>query len=71
MPSNSVGAPLKRTIAPQPMVAQIRTVLARYEQAGGRVRTEMFAGSGHGPHVDAAERWLAVATEFWGSTATS
>jgi hypothetical protein len=53
------------------MVAQIRTVLARYEQAGGRVRTEMFAGSGHGPHVDAADRWLAVATEFWGSAAGS
>ena len=51
------------------MVAQIRTVLGRYEQAGGSVRTEMFAGSGHGPHVDAAQRWLAVATEFWSASA--
>lgn len=50
---------------PQPMVTQIRSVLARYEQAGGSVRTELFAGSGHGPHVDAAERWLEVATDFW------
>jgi pimeloyl-ACP methyl ester carboxylesterase len=56
---------------PQPMVAQIRTVLARYEHAGGRVRTEVFAGSGHGPHVDAADRWLAVATDFWGSASAS
>jgi hypothetical protein len=53
------------------MVAQIRSVLGHYEQAGGRVRTEIFAESGHGPHVDAAQRWLAVATEFWGSAAGS
>ncbi len=42
---------------PQPMVGQIRGVLERYEAAGGRVRMEMFEGSGHGPHLDAAARW--------------
>ncbi|MFC5995185.1 alpha/beta fold hydrolase [Pseudonocardia hispaniensis] len=49
---------------PQPMVSQIRDVLGRYADAGGRVRTEMFAGSGHGPHFDARDRWIAVFTEF-------
>jgi pimeloyl-ACP methyl ester carboxylesterase len=42
---------------PQPMVGQIRGVLERYEAAGGLVRMEMFEGSGHGPHIDAAARW--------------
>ena len=42
------------------MVTQIRAVLERYREAGGRVEIEMFDGSGHGPHVDAAERWSRV-----------
>jgi hypothetical protein len=42
---------------PQQMVSQIRTVLERYQAAGGRVKMEMLAGSGHGPIFDAAERW--------------
>jgi pimeloyl-ACP methyl ester carboxylesterase len=49
---------------PQPMVGQIRDVLERYREAGGPVRVEMFDGSGHGPHVDACDRWLGVFTEF-------
>jgi pimeloyl-ACP methyl ester carboxylesterase len=49
---------------PQPMVSQIRDVLARYADAGGSVRTEVFLGSGHAPFFDARERWLAVFTEF-------
>ncbi|MDL5159227.1 alpha/beta fold hydrolase [Actinomycetospora termitidis] len=61
------GWPGADTFPPQPMVAQIRTVLERYAAAGGTARMEMFEGSGHGPHVDAAERWLALATEFWAS----
>ena len=46
------------------MVTQIRTVLERYAAAGGSVRTEFFEGSGHGPHLDAAPRWLAIFGEF-------
>lgn len=46
------------------MVSQIRTVLERYRDAGGRVETETFEGSGHGPHVDAAARWSAVYFAF-------
>jgi hypothetical protein len=41
------------------MVSQIRAVLERYEQAGGRVEREMFEGSGHFPPIDATARWSA------------
>jgi pimeloyl-ACP methyl ester carboxylesterase len=51
------GWPGADVVAPQPMVSQIRDVLQRYADAGGRVETEMFVGSGHGPHIDAADRW--------------
>lgn len=50
----------------QVMVTQIRQVLARYEQAGGSVRAEMFRDSGHSPHLDAEDRWLEVFTSFLG-----
>ena len=48
----------------QPMVTQIREVLDRYAAAGGRVRAELFEGSGHAPMIDAAERWSALFFEF-------
>lgn len=51
------GWPGAEVFPPQPMVAQIRAVLERYRDAGGRVQMEIFEGSGHGPHFDAAERW--------------
>jgi len=51
------GWPGDDVFPPQPMVTQIRTVLERYAEAGGRVETEMFEGSGHGPPIDAQERW--------------
>lgn len=60
------GWPGRDAFPPQPMVSQIRDVLGRYAAGGGRVRTEMFAGSGHGPHVDAEDRWLAVFLDFLG-----
>jgi pimeloyl-ACP methyl ester carboxylesterase len=58
------GWPGEDVFPPQPMVTQIRDVLERYAAAGGSVRTEIFEGSGHGPHVDAADRWLALYLEF-------
>jgi pimeloyl-ACP methyl ester carboxylesterase len=58
------GWPGADAYPPQPMVRQIREVLDRYAAAGGSVRTEMFEGSGHGPVLDAADRWLAVFTGF-------
>jgi hypothetical protein len=46
------------------MVTQIRNVFDAYRDAGGRVRIEMFDGSGHGPLFDAADRWSAMFFEF-------
>jgi pimeloyl-ACP methyl ester carboxylesterase len=46
------------------MVAQIREVLDAYAAAGGRVTVEVFEGSGHGPHVDAVDRWTEVLLAF-------
>ena len=34
--------------------------------AGGDVRTQMFDGSGHGPHIDAADQWRKVFFDFVG-----
>ncbi len=54
------GWPGEEVYPPQPMVTQIRTVLDRYAAAGGDVTVEMFEGSGHGPLIDAPERWRSV-----------
>ncbi len=51
------GWPGADVFPPQPMIAQIRAVLERYADAGGRVETELFEGSGHFPPIDAADRW--------------
>lgn len=61
------GWPGAEVFPPQLMVSQIRDVLERYRSAGGRVVTEMFEGSGHGPHFDAADAWSEVFFEFLGS----
>ncbi|WP_433279130.1 alpha/beta fold hydrolase [Pseudonocardia xinjiangensis] len=58
------GWPGPDVFPPQPMVTQIREVLERYADAGGVVRTEIFDGAGHGPHLDSREKWLAVFAEF-------
>jgi pimeloyl-ACP methyl ester carboxylesterase len=54
------GWPGADVYPPQPMVTQIRSVLERYRDAGGRVEMELFEGSGHSPHIDAAQRWSEV-----------
>jgi hypothetical protein len=53
---------------PQPMVAQIASLLERYRAAGGEVRVERFEGSGHFPPIDAAKRWSEVFFSFLGSS---
>ncbi|MFC5947728.1 alpha/beta fold hydrolase [Pseudonocardia lutea] len=58
------GWPGEEAFPAQPMVAQIREVLDAYAAAGGRVTVEVFEGSGHGPHVDAADRWTEVLLAF-------
>jgi pimeloyl-ACP methyl ester carboxylesterase len=50
------------------MVSQIRDVLERYRDAGGRVEIEMFEGSGHFPAIDAPERFAEV---FFGFVASA
>ena len=62
------GWPGEDVFPAQPMVTQIRDVLDRYRAAGGRVETEMLAGSGHGPHVDAADAWSRTFFGFLDST---
>ena len=54
------GWPGEDVFPPQPMVSQIRAVLERYRDAGGRAEMETFEGSGHFPPIDAAERWSAL-----------
>jgi len=65
------GWPGEEVFPPQPMVAQIRNVLERYRDRGGRVEMEMFEGSGHGPIFDAAERWSKLFFEFLASVEVS
>lgn len=61
------GWPGDDVFPPQPMVTQIRAVLERYRNVGGRVEMEMFDGSGHFPVADAAERWRARFFDFLAS----
>lgn len=61
------GWPGEDVYPPQPMVTQIRMVLERYREAGGRVEMHLLEGSGHGPHFDAAERWSELYFAFIGA----
>lgn len=61
------GWPGDESCPAQPMVTQIRNVLERYRGAGGHVQIEMFEDSGHGPFIDATERWSKVFFEFLAS----
>lgn len=45
--------PGPQTHAPQPMLAQTRSVLDRYAAAGGRYREVVLPGVGHSPHIEA------------------
>lgn len=39
----------------QPMVSQLRAVLAAYEKNGGSYREQVLSGVGHSPHIEAPE----------------
>jgi pimeloyl-ACP methyl ester carboxylesterase len=56
------GWPGPQACPPQPMVAQTRAVLDGYAAAGGRYREVVIEDSGHGPHLDQPERFLAELT---------
>jgi pimeloyl-ACP methyl ester carboxylesterase len=57
------GWPGPDTWPPQPMVAQTRALLDGYSAAGGRYRETVIQDSGHGPHLDQAERFRAALAE--------
>jgi pimeloyl-ACP methyl ester carboxylesterase len=65
------GWPGEDDFPPQPMVTQIRDVLERYRDAGGRVEIELFEGSGHFPAIDARERFAELFFGFVRSATTS
>jgi pimeloyl-ACP methyl ester carboxylesterase len=65
------GWPGEEAFPPQPMVTQIRDVLERYRDAGGRVEIEMFEGSGHFPAIDARERFAEIFFGFIASATSS
>lgn len=48
----------------QQMVRQTGQVLDRYREAGGRVQVEVLEGSGHGPFLDAPDRFRALLFDF-------
>jgi pimeloyl-ACP methyl ester carboxylesterase len=54
------GWPGPEAWPPQPMVAQTRRLLDDYAAAGGRYRETVLPDSGHGPHLDQAELFLAA-----------
>ena len=62
--ARSAGARLagEQAWPPQPMVAQTRAVLGGYAGAGGRYREVVIQDSGHGPHLDQPDQFLAALT---------
>jgi pimeloyl-ACP methyl ester carboxylesterase len=56
------GWPGPDACPPQPMLAQTRALLDGYAAAGGRYREIVIDDSGHGPHLDQPERFLAAFT---------
>ena len=58
------GWPGADAFPPQAMVRQTASVLDRYRDAGGTVRAEVLDGSGHGPFLDAPERFGALLFGF-------
>lgn len=49
----------------QPMVAQTRAVLEQYQAGGGDYREVVFADTGHGPHIEKHDQFMALIKEFW------
>ena len=60
------GWPGEDVIPPQPMLAQTRAVLDRYEQNGGKVREVVLEKCGHSPHIEHADRFRTLMLEQLG-----
>ena len=54
----------------QPMVAQIRGVLDRYQAAGARYTERVLPGCGHSPHLERPAEFAAAVTGFLARAAT-
>ncbi len=58
------GWPGVEAYPPQPMKAQVRTVLNGYQANGGEVREEMFQECGHSPHIEKPAEMVQTFTTF-------
>jgi len=58
------GWPGAEVYPPQPMVGQMRHLLHRYEEVGGRFREVVIADCGHSPHLEKPDAFLAALREF-------
>jgi pimeloyl-ACP methyl ester carboxylesterase len=57
------GWPGPHAFPPQPMVAQMRSVLDRYAATGGSYREVVFPGVGHSPHVERPQEFTVALLE--------
>ena len=61
------GWPGPAACPPQPMLGQTRALLDGYAAAGGRYREVVIEDSGHGPHIDQAERFMSALSAHLGA----
>lgn len=58
------GTPLLADVRPQPMVAQMRDVLSRYQHNGGHFEELVMEGTGHAPFLEKQTVFSSTYTEF-------
>jgi len=59
------GWPGAEVAPPQPMIAQTRAVLQRYQANGGHYREVIISSCGHSPHIEHADTFRKLLVEFW------
>lgn len=64
------GWPGAEIYPPQPMLAQTRAVLDRYQANGGHFREEVIANAGHSPHIEQPEAVQKRLVEFLNSNSS-
>ena len=58
------GWPGEDVYPPQPMLAQTRAVLERYQANGGRYQEVVIADAGHSPHIEQPEAFMEAFLSF-------
>lgn len=58
------GWPGEDVFPPQPMVAQTRAVLDRYQAGGGSYHEVIIADAGHSPHIEKPEEFVQALVKF-------